>query len=232
MRRGFTLIELLIVVGIIAILSAIAVPNFLEAQTRAQVARVRNDLRAIATGAETYRVDNNGYPEGTDSPDGYEPAVRAVLEPYGLTHKYYGFRLRKGDLHVGTDFFGLTTPIAYMNNLPNDPFVKGCENWAYCYRPAKNSRDGYVLTSIGPDGDYLGLNNDGIGNTNMANPLSTTHDQRLGDISERAVIHCIEGDGGPGMTYGRMRGYLEDLSYDPTNGTTSSGDVYRTGPGQ
>src|SRR5690606_31388316 len=60
--KGFTLIELLIVVAIIAILAAIAVPNFLEAQTRAKVSRVRNDMRTMATAAEAYRVDNNDYP--------------------------------------------------------------------------------------------------------------------------------------------------------------------------
>lgn len=62
-KSGFTLIELLIVVAIIAILAAIALPNLLEAQTRAKVARVASDLRAAATCMETYAVDNNAYPE-------------------------------------------------------------------------------------------------------------------------------------------------------------------------
>lgn len=60
--EGFTLIELLIVVAIIAILAAIALPNFLEAQTRAKVARVKSDMRTAATALESFRVDNNGYP--------------------------------------------------------------------------------------------------------------------------------------------------------------------------
>jgi len=62
MRRAFTLIELLIVVAIIAILAAIALPNFLEAQTRAKVARVKADHRTLVTALETYRISNNNYP--------------------------------------------------------------------------------------------------------------------------------------------------------------------------
>src|SRR4051812_8591572 len=62
-KSGFTLIELLIVVAIIAILAAIAVPNFLEAQIRAKVSRCKSDMRTIATAMETYHVDNNHYPE-------------------------------------------------------------------------------------------------------------------------------------------------------------------------
>lgn len=59
---AFTLIELLIVVAIIGILAAIAVPNFLNAQTRAKVARVYSDIKAQATALEQYRLDNNKYP--------------------------------------------------------------------------------------------------------------------------------------------------------------------------
>src|SRR6188768_3789796 len=62
MKKAFTLIELLIVVAIIAILAAIAVPNFLEAQVRAKVSRARTDMRSVATALEGYAVDNNKYP--------------------------------------------------------------------------------------------------------------------------------------------------------------------------
>lgn len=61
--KGFTLIELLIVVAIISVLAAIAVPNLLLAQIRAKVARSKSDMRVIATALESYHVDNNHYPE-------------------------------------------------------------------------------------------------------------------------------------------------------------------------
>ena len=62
-RPAFTLIELLIVVSIISILASIALPNFLEAQVRAKVARVKADFYTIAMALEAYHVDNNGYLE-------------------------------------------------------------------------------------------------------------------------------------------------------------------------
>lgn len=71
---GFTLIELLIVVAIIAILAAVALPNFLEAQTRSKVARVKADMRSTATAIESYFVDNNAYPPG------YKTAPRYGLD--------------------------------------------------------------------------------------------------------------------------------------------------------
>jgi len=93
---AFTLIELLIVVAIIAILAAIAVPNFLEAQTRAKVARTASDLRVYDTAAETYRIDTNKLP----------PTNRVA----GQTRLWM--------MHY------LTTPVAYMNSGLMDIFNK------------------------------------------------------------------------------------------------------------
>lgn len=76
-RRSFTLIELLIVVAIIGILAAIAVPNFLNAQIRAKVARVYADIDAQGTALEQYRLDNNHYPP---SNGGY-PRLKRLTSP-------------------------------------------------------------------------------------------------------------------------------------------------------
>lgn len=66
--RGFTLIELLIVVAIISILASIALPNFLEAQIRAKVARCQAELRTLTFGVEAYHLDNDSYPPHKDRP--------------------------------------------------------------------------------------------------------------------------------------------------------------------
>lgn len=101
MRKGFTLIELLIVVAIIAILAAIAMPNFLQAQVRAKVSRAHSDIRTIAMGLETYRLDRNQYPPENGATDKYDNSRR--LQP-------------------------LTTPMSYLTSLPTDPFsFKGDE---------------------------------------------------------------------------------------------------------
>jgi len=67
-RKGFTLIELLIVVAIIAILAAIAIPNFLEAQVRSKVSRMKSNLRTSALALEAYFTDMNHYPLTTWPP--------------------------------------------------------------------------------------------------------------------------------------------------------------------
>ena len=58
-RGGFTLVEIMIVVAIIALLAAIAVPNFLRSRRRAQATQVLQDLRMIDAAIDQYAIENN-----------------------------------------------------------------------------------------------------------------------------------------------------------------------------
>jgi len=58
-RGGFTLVEIMIVVAIIALLAAIAVPGFLRARKRSQASRILNDLRLIDSAVDQYAIENN-----------------------------------------------------------------------------------------------------------------------------------------------------------------------------
>src|SRR2546423_7949667 len=57
--RGFTLVEIMIVVAIIALLAAIAVPGFLRARKRAQATRILNDLRLVDSAVDQYAIETN-----------------------------------------------------------------------------------------------------------------------------------------------------------------------------
>jgi prepilin-type N-terminal cleavage/methylation domain-containing protein len=89
-KKGFTLIELLIVVVIIGILAAIAIPKFANTKDKAYVAAMKSDLRNLATYEEQYAADNNGayFAGSATSPasmNGFTPSqnvtVTATLVP-------------------------------------------------------------------------------------------------------------------------------------------------------
>ncbi len=94
-HKGFTLIELLIVIAIILILIAIALPNFLEAQLRARVVRTEADMRSIGIAMNAYYLDFGQYP-----PD-HDPDVKSINE---------------------NGLFQLTSPIQYLTSVPQDIF--------------------------------------------------------------------------------------------------------------
>ncbi len=176
--KAFTLIELLIVVAIIAILAAIAVPNFLEAQTRSKVSRVLADMRTIQTGLESYAVDNNRYPREYRS--GFYAQDTQI----------------NGEDAYAVPFTGLSTPVSYISNAwVVDPFVQQTEaapfDAMYKYiryydlgvrnnPPFLDFYGQYRMLSYGPDGEF------------------------------------------------NLGGNQPQILYDPTNGTVSAGNIWRS----
>lgn len=76
-RRGFTLIELMVVIAIIIILAAVAIPNYLNMTERAKKSRVASDFAAVATALESYKTDWGQYPLST-SDTATEPLTTAT----------------------------------------------------------------------------------------------------------------------------------------------------------
>jgi prepilin-type N-terminal cleavage/methylation domain-containing protein len=178
---AFTLIELLIVVAIIAILAAIAVPNFLEAQVRAKVSRAKSDMRSLAVPLEAYAVDYNKYPPGfvDVNPD----------------------RLERLFAEDPRNLIPLTTPVSYITSLIPDPFTPTeREPGAPLDVPQKLVNDPY---------SYYNYQEQGAVTT--------------GQESAYWALYSM----GPDLqnTHGWVA--MGQVTYDPTNGTVSRGDIFR-----
>ncbi|MDX2176157.1 MAG: prepilin-type N-terminal cleavage/methylation domain-containing protein [Candidatus Sumerlaeia bacterium] len=202
-RHGFTLIELLIVVAIIAILAAIAVPNFLQAQTRSKVSRALSDLRTMRTAVEAYAVDWNRYPRFT------WPCAH-------FNDRWDGFQV------AGTLPTSITSPIGYLSTIPLDPFAQGTEftkgDKYYAYAAeywmewmfADSRVQKPCVVEEAPTLVFL------VGNRRVARQVR----QYFGGY----YLWCT----GPAGTQVTAQGNVDTyfLQYDPTNGTISPGRIF------
>ncbi len=206
-KEGFTLIELLIVVAIIAILAAIAVPNFLEAQTRSKVSRARADLRSIATALEAYAVTHSKYPLMRGPVVGTEGTVDQF--PWDLT----GWGDARGNAWRVTPL-SVTTPEAFLTSANMiDPFKRGATDNRSPFKPydSPNQADlGYTYHNIF---EYVDMGAAGFDN---------------GDLEDYG--HWRMFSLGPNKLYDSLGTADTTLGwiYDPTNGTMSSGNILRT----
>ncbi len=226
-RRAFTLIELLIVVAIIAILAAIAVPNFLEAQTRSKVARAKADLRTLALGLESYAVDNTNYP--------YSESINSSiwLAPGGFPKANPAMRCG-----------GVTSPIAYLTSVPVDVFSHPNVDIAtglptgepapiYYEKAGFGFNDGVKLTDMPSP-----VPNDLVGTTSIAgvqaastlvrSDLQTPRRFVLYSLGPDITPHAIDMQSKAEVSRSR---YFIGNRYDPTNGTVSTGNVIRFADG-
>jgi len=215
---GFTLIELLIVVAIIAILAAIAVPNFLEAQTRAKVSRAKTDLRTLAVGLESYAVDHNKYPYAENLPG--QPWLPPAGQP----------RVNSGE-RCG----GLTSPIAYLTTLPIDVFEHPINTGFRVKAPVYYERAGFVFVNGAKQTNQtVTVPNDAIGVWAKFDGVSNGPGDEGPATLDQTPAHWVLYSIGPdldfqirdssGATITNSR-YNLNNRYDPTNGTVSAGNV-------
>jgi prepilin-type N-terminal cleavage/methylation domain-containing protein len=250
MKKGFTLIELLIVIAIIAILALIAIPNFLEAQTRANVSRAAADMRTIATAIEAYTVDNRVPPL---------TFVAQGAAMYGLKYSSFAWNLYTEYDYKGYKpdcAFDLTTPIAYMTGrAPMDPFFDKANetdlaqprrgsyvffNPQVMYYADQNPLWGDALSKNLVPSPFLDVKFNSKDSSAYhiswalasAGPDRSIRDPRTTDGQLCNTVWFLFQKGGPGTT-GGLNDWLNGGTalYDPTNGTASTGNIWRLSSG-
>ena len=153
-RKGFTLIELMIVIAIIIILAAIAIPNYLKMTDRARRSRVAGDFTALATANEAYLVDWGYYPMGTAITDGEfgrtvnseGPKYMAEITGVGGKHNVPSATTLTGEAG-GIEYIKAGTVAAMYN-----PFIPTGTDSGYYYSCDANGTH-WVLYAIRKEGN-------------------------------------------------------------------------------
>ena len=104
-RGGFTLVEIMIVVAIIALLAAIAVPGFLRARKRSQASRILNDLRLIDSAVDQYAIETN----------------KTSGSVVGIADWTNYLKKNTALYNTGADLFGQTYGTQTVDSLPKVP---------------------------------------------------------------------------------------------------------------
>ena len=199
-HSGFTLADVIITAIIIGILIVTIAPNFFHVHGNRRIARAKCDMKSLSMVLESFYIDNNSYPPMDTD------KIRMRRQYKGCEDTPCGCAVIDiSHIMIGTagdKRIYLTTPVAYISSLPSDPFRTNC---GYGY--GSNGQSYYILTCWGPD----------------------RRDSSGKELDEReytgAQFHDIDR-----AAFRTAPFTLSQLTYEPSNGMNSAGDIIRLSP--